>query len=134
MAGSAMTASPSGFGVRIRMRSGRRSVVAASAACLGPVGPRDALQWRGESKAVKRDRLRAGERASATTTASRPGASRPKGTTPMSRIVIADSTNEYDGRDLAGRPLGGTETSVIHLAEALARRGHDVACRTNTAA
>jgi len=52
----------------------------------------------------------------------------------MSRIVIADSTNEYDGRDLAGRPLGGTETSVIHLAEALARRGHDVVCRTNTAA
>ena len=51
----------------------------------------------------------------------------------MGRIVIADSTNHYDGRDLARRPLGGTETSVIQLAEALARRGHEVACRTNTA-
>ena len=50
----------------------------------------------------------------------------------MGRIVIADSTNQYDGRDLARRPLGGTETSVIQLAEALARRGHEVVCRTNT--
>ena len=30
------------------------------------------------------------------------------------------------------RPLGGTERSVIQLAEALARRGHDVVCCTNT--
>jgi glycosyltransferase involved in cell wall biosynthesis len=50
----------------------------------------------------------------------------------MSRFVIADSTNHYDGRDVARRPLGGTETSVIQLAEALARRGHEVVCRTNT--
>ena len=51
---------------------------------------------------------------------------------PTARIVIADSTNRYDGRDVAARPLGGTETSVIQLAEALARRGHDVTCYTNT--
>jgi glycosyltransferase involved in cell wall biosynthesis len=49
---------------------------------------------------------------------------------PVARIVIADSTAPYDGRDLARRPLGGTESSVIQLAEALARRGHDVTCRT----
>lgn len=48
------------------------------------------------------------------------------------RIVIADATNRYNGRDLATRPLGGTETSVIQLAEALARRGHDVTCLTHT--
>jgi glycosyltransferase involved in cell wall biosynthesis len=48
-------------------------------------------------------------------------------------IVIADSTNRYDGRDLATRPLGGTETSVIHLAEALARQGHAVTAYTRTA-
>ena len=47
-------------------------------------------------------------------------------------VVIADSTNEYDGRALATRPLGGTETSVIQLAEALARRGHEVTCCTHT--
>lgn len=50
----------------------------------------------------------------------------------MAHIVIADTTNQYDGRDLTLRPLGGTESSVIQLAEALARRGHDVVCCTNT--
>ena len=50
----------------------------------------------------------------------------------MASVVIADKTGAYDGRDLALRPLGGTETSVIQLAEALARRGHDVVCCTNT--
>ena len=49
----------------------------------------------------------------------------------MARIIIADRTNHYDGRDVASRPLGGTETSVIHLAEALSRRGHDVTCLTH---
>ena len=49
----------------------------------------------------------------------------------MAHVVIADRTLAYDGRDLALRPLGGTETSVIHLAEALARRGHEVTCRTH---
>jgi len=47
-------------------------------------------------------------------------------------VVIADATNRYDGRALAMRPLGGTETSVIQLAEALARRGHEVTCCTHT--
>jgi glycosyltransferase involved in cell wall biosynthesis len=48
----------------------------------------------------------------------------------MARIAIADRTGEYDGRSMQTRPLGGTETSVIYLAEALARRGHDVMCLT----
>jgi glycosyltransferase involved in cell wall biosynthesis len=46
-------------------------------------------------------------------------------------VVIADATNRYDGRTLSTRPLGGTETSVIQLAEALARRGHEVTCCTH---
>ncbi len=49
----------------------------------------------------------------------------------MTRIVIADRTNHYDGRDPAFRPLGGTETSVIYMAEALSRRGHAVTCLTH---
>jgi glycosyltransferase involved in cell wall biosynthesis len=49
----------------------------------------------------------------------------------VARIVIADSTNRYDGRSLATQPLGGTESSVCYMAEALARRGHDVICYTN---
>src|SRR5262249_48959094 len=63
------------------------------------------------------------------------GASR-GGPSPVGRadIVIADSTNRYDGRDLTTRPLGGTETSVIQLAEALAQRGHTVTAYTRTAA
>jgi glycosyltransferase involved in cell wall biosynthesis len=47
------------------------------------------------------------------------------------RVVIADATNRYDGRSVSARPLGGTETSVIQLAEALARHGHTVTCCTN---
>ncbi len=46
-------------------------------------------------------------------------------------IVIADKTRKYDGRDLERRPIGGTESSVIRLARALAERGHDVTCYTN---
>lgn len=49
----------------------------------------------------------------------------------MARIVIADTTNRYDGRSLATQPLGGTESSVCHMAAALARRGHQVICHTN---
>jgi glycosyltransferase involved in cell wall biosynthesis len=49
----------------------------------------------------------------------------------VARIVFADSTNRYDGHSLATQPLGGTESSVCHMAAALARRGHDVACHTN---
>jgi glycosyltransferase involved in cell wall biosynthesis len=48
----------------------------------------------------------------------------------MARIAIADRTSDYDGRSAGTRPLGGTETSVIYLAEALVRRGHDVTCLT----
>jgi len=46
-------------------------------------------------------------------------------------IVIADSTGRYDGRFLETRPLGATETSVIYLARALARRGHRVTAFTD---
>jgi glycosyltransferase involved in cell wall biosynthesis len=49
----------------------------------------------------------------------------------MVSIVIADSTRSYDGSHLEARPLGGTESSVIRLAEALARRGHSVSAYTN---
>jgi glycosyltransferase involved in cell wall biosynthesis len=44
----------------------------------------------------------------------------------MSRIVLADDGIEFDGFTLENRPLGGAETAVISLAEALASRGHDV--------
>jgi glycosyltransferase involved in cell wall biosynthesis len=49
----------------------------------------------------------------------------------MSRIVFADMTDAYDGRTLDERPLGGTESSVIRLARALAARGHDVSVHTH---
>lgn len=52
----------------------------------------------------------------------------------MARIAIVDTTRPYDGQDMGRRPLGGTETSVIQLAEALAARGHDVSCHTAAAA
>lgn len=48
----------------------------------------------------------------------------------MARLVFADSTSAYDGRDLERRPLGGTESSVIRLAAELARRGHEVTVHT----
>jgi glycosyltransferase involved in cell wall biosynthesis len=48
----------------------------------------------------------------------------------MSSIVIADTSSSYNGRDLELRPLRGTETSVIRLARALARRGHQVTVYT----
>jgi glycosyltransferase involved in cell wall biosynthesis len=49
----------------------------------------------------------------------------------MATIIIADTTGHYDGRDLETRPLGGTESSVIHCARELARRGHDVTVYSN---
>jgi len=49
----------------------------------------------------------------------------------MAVIVIADSTARYDGRHLDSRPLGATESSVIHLARELARRRHHVTVLTN---
>ncbi len=44
----------------------------------------------------------------------------------MARIVLADDGIEFDGHTLETRPLGGAESSVVFLAEELARRGHDV--------
>ncbi|HZZ90625.1 MAG TPA: glycosyltransferase [Caulobacteraceae bacterium] len=44
----------------------------------------------------------------------------------MASIIIADATGRYDGRDLEARALGGTESTVILTARALAARGHDV--------
>ena len=44
----------------------------------------------------------------------------------MVSVVIADDTKSYDGTWLETRPLGGTESSVIRFARAMARRGHDV--------
>ena len=49
----------------------------------------------------------------------------------MARIVIADDGIEFDGRTPLERPLGGAESSLINLAEALAARGHDVIACTN---
>ncbi len=49
----------------------------------------------------------------------------------MVSIVFADSTGRYDGTDLERRPLGGTESSLVRLARALAERGHEVTAVTN---
>ena len=49
----------------------------------------------------------------------------------MATIIIADTTNHYDGTYLETRPLGGTESSVIRLARELARRGHDLTVYNN---
>ncbi|MFQ5763881.1 MAG: glycosyltransferase [Rhodospirillales bacterium] len=43
----------------------------------------------------------------------------------MARIVLADDGIEFDGRTADIRPLGGAESSVIALMEALADRGHE---------
>ena len=52
----------------------------------------------------------------------------------MASIVIADDTRRYDGRDLERRPLGGTESSVIRFARAIAKRGHAVTVINDCAA
>ncbi|HSV28850.1 MAG TPA: glycosyltransferase family 1 protein, partial [Candidatus Omnitrophota bacterium] len=44
----------------------------------------------------------------------------------MARIVMTDDGITFDGRTLDERPLGGAETSFIEMANALARRGHEV--------
>jgi glycosyltransferase involved in cell wall biosynthesis len=49
----------------------------------------------------------------------------------MASIIIADMTGRYDGRALETRPLGATEASVILLARAFAKLGHDVTVHTN---
>jgi glycosyltransferase involved in cell wall biosynthesis len=50
----------------------------------------------------------------------------------LARIIIADDTSPYTGRTGEQIALGGTESSVIRLAEALARRGHAVTALTRT--
>ena len=45
----------------------------------------------------------------------------------MARIVFADDGIEFDGLTPQTRPLGGSESALIGLAEALAARGHSVA-------
>lgn len=49
----------------------------------------------------------------------------------MATIVVADDTGAYDGASLETKPLGGTESSVIRFARAMARRGHDLIVHTN---
>lgn len=44
----------------------------------------------------------------------------------MAVIVMADDGIAFDGDSLMRGPLGGAETAFISLAEAFARRGHDV--------
>jgi glycosyltransferase involved in cell wall biosynthesis len=46
-------------------------------------------------------------------------------------IVIADDGVRFDGGSLEAGPLGGAETAVVSLAEALARRGHEVRVYNN---
>src|SRR5690349_12306599 len=45
----------------------------------------------------------------------------------MARIILADDGIRFDGRLAETAPMGGAETAVVGLAEALARRGHEVA-------
>jgi hypothetical protein len=45
----------------------------------------------------------------------------------MARIVMADDGITFDGKVFETKPLGGVESSFVCLAEALAKRGHDVA-------
>jgi glycosyltransferase involved in cell wall biosynthesis len=50
----------------------------------------------------------------------------------MADIVIADDGIAFDGRTPERRPLGGAESAVVQLAEALAARGHRVRAFTTT--
>jgi glycosyltransferase involved in cell wall biosynthesis len=47
----------------------------------------------------------------------------------MAEVVMADDGIAFDGVSAEQGPLGGTETAFAALAEALARRGHQVAVR-----
>jgi hypothetical protein len=42
------------------------------------------------------------------------------------RIIFANRSIPFDGRTLGREPLGGVESALIELTQALARRGHDV--------
>jgi glycosyltransferase involved in cell wall biosynthesis len=47
----------------------------------------------------------------------------------MAKIVMAEDGMAFDGAMAEEGPLGGAETAFVALAEALARRGHEVAVR-----
>jgi len=47
----------------------------------------------------------------------------------MANILLADDGIEFDGRTPEERPLGGVESSVVHLMAELATRGHRVHVR-----
>ena len=49
-------------------------------------------------------------------------------------IVLADDGVTFDGRTPEQRPLGGAESAVVGLVEALARRGHRVTVANKCAA
>ena len=51
----------------------------------------------------------------------------------MSRIVLADDGIRFDGTTIETQALGGVESSVVALAEALAGRGHEVLVRNKCA-
>lgn len=42
------------------------------------------------------------------------------------RILLLDQSYDFDGESPATRPLGGAEKALVHVAAALAGRGHDV--------
>jgi glycosyltransferase involved in cell wall biosynthesis len=50
------------------------------------------------------------------------------------RIVLADDGIPFDGRSAATGPIGGAETALVALAEALAARGHAVTALSRCAA
>ncbi len=52
----------------------------------------------------------------------------------MAEILLADDGVAFDGRQLRARPLGGAETAVVGLVEALAARGHRVTVCNNVEA
>ncbi|MGH6947706.1 MAG: glycosyltransferase, partial [Kiloniellales bacterium] len=52
----------------------------------------------------------------------------------MAEIVLADDGVAFDGRRLRDAPLGGAETAVVGLGEALAARGHKVSVYNGVAA
>ena len=47
----------------------------------------------------------------------------------MAKVVMADDGIAFDGATAEKGPLGGAETAFVALAEALARRGHEVSVR-----
>jgi len=51
----------------------------------------------------------------------------------MASIVLCDDGIEFDGRTPDERPLGGAESAVVELCNALAARGHEVTAFTNCA-